>query len=123
MSRFKDAYISIAVGLVLFGLFGIHHGEIHLPSKGGHGVTLEGDSLYVLFSSFVVLAIACIIIVADHYDKRKNEHLYDLALKGLGYISLALYIVAVIWNSRRPCYSDNLSSIKLSKKAAFTIRS
>ncbi|WP_236044051.1 hypothetical protein [Vibrio paracholerae] len=81
-------FLSIAAGLVLYGLFGINHGEIYLPSKRGHGVTFIGDSIFVLFGSFVVLAICCIIIVVDHYDKRNNEHLYDLALKGLGYVSL-----------------------------------
>ncbi|HHI5411747.1 TPA: hypothetical protein ACPXMY_003217 [Vibrio metoecus] len=91
-------FLSIAAGLVLYGLFGINHGEIYLPSKRGHGVTFIGDSIFVLFGSFVVLAICCIIIVVDHYDKRNNEHLYDLALKGLGYVSLAFFIAACIWN-------------------------
>ncbi|WP_248440956.1 hypothetical protein [Vibrio cholerae] len=91
-------FLSIAAGLVLYGLFGINHGEIYLPSKRGHGVTFIGDSIFVLFGSFVVLAICCIIIVMDHYDKRNNEHLYDLALKGLGYVSLAFFIAACIWN-------------------------
>ncbi|HIF9186852.1 TPA: hypothetical protein ACX6RJ_002068 [Photobacterium damselae] len=91
-------FLSIAIGLVFYGLFGINQGEIYLPTKRGHAVTFVGDSIYVLFGSFVALAIACIIIVADHYDKRNNEHLYDLVLKGLGYVSFVLFIAACIWN-------------------------
>lgn len=90
-------FLSIAAGLVLYGLFGLYHGEIYLPSKRG-SVIFIGDSIYALFGSFLVLAIACIIIVADHYDKRNNEHLYDLALKGLGYVSLVFFIAGWIWN-------------------------
>ncbi|WP_412973182.1 hypothetical protein [Glaciecola sp. MF2-115] len=100
------------VGLLVIANVGFAEQSFHLPGKGpSNGVTLEGTALWIFIAAAVIGAINLFITIADHYDKRNNEHRYKQASRFCVLLGVTLAISAVtvqfVSNQKEPIVINN----------------
>ncbi len=95
--QIRNMFGGIAALLITYGAYGVVNGTIYIPGRH-EGVTFVGDPVFVVFAAFVCLALALIVTIVDHYDKRDNEYQYDMIEKALWMASCGLFTWACIWN-------------------------
>lgn len=85
------------VGLVVFTLWGIKQGQI--PVVGGtRGATvmIGGAGLWLMAAANFLFAVACVVSLIDHFDRRNNETAYRTVLMVIGALGLVLMVLAVL---------------------------
>ena len=102
------------IGLLVVAYAGFAEQSFYLPGKGpSNGVTFEGTALWLFIGAAVVGAINLFITIADHYDKRDNEHRYKLVSRFGVILGVALAISAVtvqfVGNQKEPVIISNVS--------------
>lgn len=121
MDKYQANHIPIAerlfnlvwgVGLLVIACVGFVEQSFHLPGKGAsNGVTFAGTALWLFIAAAVIGAINLFITIADHYDKRDNEHRYKQVSRFCIYLSIALAISAVsvqlVSNPKEPVIISN----------------
>ncbi|MEP7706324.1 hypothetical protein [Paraglaciecola sp. 25GB23A] len=84
------------IGLLVIAYIGFTNQSFHLPGKGGtNGVTFEGAALWLFIAAAVIGSLNLFITIADHFDKRENEHWYKQASRFCIGLGVALAVLAV----------------------------
>ena len=96
--QIRNMFGGIAVLLITYGTYGVVNGEIYIPGKRTEGMTFVGEPVFVVFAAFVCLALALVVTIVDHHDKRDNEYQYDMIEKALWMASCGLFTSACIWD-------------------------
>jgi hypothetical protein len=79
--------------LLLLAAAGLATGYTYLPGKRG-GVLLSGLPTLVLCACLLSVCAACILLIADHYDRRPNERSYAAARRACLKTSVGLLLLA-----------------------------
>lgn len=80
--------------LLLYGLAELAIGVSYIPVKRAGLVLLSGTATLLIAMGVLLMCAACLLVVADHYDRRDNEPLYAFARKWLGLAGLGLLLLA-----------------------------
>jgi hypothetical protein len=121
MDKYQANHIPVAerlfnlvwgVGLLVVAYVGFAEQSFHLPGKGAsNGLTFEGSALWLFIAAAVIGAINLFITIADHYDKRDNEHWYKQVSRFCVFLGVALAISAVtvqfVGNQKEPVIISN----------------
>ena len=86
--------IFIALGIA-YASYGIYAGELYVPGKRSSGVVVRGPSAWVLAAAVLVGVAILVGRVLDHYDRRNNEHLYEVFGVRTKYAFYALLFLAM----------------------------
>jgi hypothetical protein len=81
--------------IVIYGVIGLYYGQLWIPGLGAaSGVVFTGNSLIVLLIAIGLSCCNLLLPIADHFDKRNNEHIYKKLEKSFAFASVALIIYA-----------------------------
>ncbi|WP_394136452.1 hypothetical protein [Aliivibrio fischeri] len=96
--QLRITFISIAVLLFLYGVYGVYVNGLYIPGKRSDGILLKDEPALVMLGAFICFGLSLISMVVDHYDKRDNEYSYHLVLRLLAFFSWFFGIWAIMWN-------------------------
>lgn len=96
--QMRNLWGGMATLLITYASYGLMNGEIYIPGKRTEGVTFVGEPVVAVFAAFVCLALALVVTIIDHYDKRDNEYQYDMIEKALWALSCGFFTWACIWD-------------------------
>ena len=87
-------FLGFSTGILLLLIAaGLATGYTYLPGKRG-GVFLSGLPTLVLCACLLSACAACILLIADHYDRLQNEGSYAVARRACLKTSLGLFLLA-----------------------------
>ncbi|EGU29584.1 hypothetical protein VII00023_09239 [Vibrio ichthyoenteri ATCC 700023] len=96
--QMRNLWAGMATLLITYASYGLINGEIYIPGKRTEGITFAGEPVLAVFAACFCLALALLVTVVDHYDKRDNEYLYDIAEKVLWALSCLFFTWACLWD-------------------------
>jgi hypothetical protein len=89
-----------AVGLLAYGIYGLHSNKLYVGFKHGHGIHLRDAPAVGMFVAFVCGSLILILSVIDHHDRRDNEYVYRLLQRVLlwigGFFALSSLLIGVL---------------------------
>jgi hypothetical protein len=71
----------IALGILAYCGFSLWAGVMVVPGKRGALVVEEGAPIWLMTAAAVSAAMFGVLSIVDHYDRRRNEHVYQRAVK------------------------------------------
>lgn len=74
----------------------LYWGEVYIPGKHGHGVSLRGPAGAVMSLALLAGVVHLGSLVADHYDRRSNEDDYQIIARVTKYMFWGLFILAYL---------------------------
>lgn len=96
--QMRNLWAGLATLIIIYASHGLINGEIYIPGKRSDGITFSGAPVVVVFAACFCLALALLVTVIDHYDKRDNEYLYNIAEKLFWAMSCGLFTWACVWD-------------------------
>lgn len=98
VSRSERAFnLVLASLLVAYGLAGTIQGQFNVtPPKSRVGLVLQGLPAWVFAAAVFTGAAVLLSVVADHYDRRPNEHWYVLFKRAAISMGLCLVLAALV---------------------------
>lgn len=92
----RVVYIILSGIIVSYGTAGILHDDIYLPGKRGRGTHFHGEPAWLLYLSFLFLAMNLLSIVIDHYDKRNNQTNYKKFARITEGLAFVFFLLALV---------------------------
>lgn len=87
-------YTLYCVVLIAYSAYSLYAGSFYMPGVRGRGVSLRGLPSVVMCMA-ALCGVACLIsMIADHYDERDNEEVYQLFAMRAKYTGWGLFILA-----------------------------
>ncbi|MEE4245762.1 MAG: hypothetical protein V2I33_10140 [Kangiellaceae bacterium] len=91
---------SLAVALLLYGLFGLYRNDLYIPGRRG-GVHLSDTPAILVFIAILLGCINLLTVIVDHHDTRDNEMSYYRFRKTTEYLGYAIFGVAAFYGLYR----------------------
>ena len=92
-AKIRAINISIGLGGLLYGAYGLYRNDLFIPSRRGPGVHLHDSAAMLMVAAIVCGCAVLLSVVLDHYDERNNEAHYHRAaqiLRWLGWTFVVL---------------------------------
>jgi hypothetical protein len=104
ITKFEQIICAVASVLLFFlSAKGIYLNKAYFLYKKGYSVfTVEfiGFEMIVPILCMLFAATSCLATIADHYDKRFNEYIYQRFIKWSMYIALILYVLSLFFGHK-----------------------
>jgi hypothetical protein len=71
----------IALGILAYCGFSLWFGTMIVPGDGGALVLEDGAEIWLMSAAGLSAAMYGVLSIVDHYDRRRNEHVYQKAVK------------------------------------------
>lgn len=85
-----------AIGLLLWGGYGLYVNDLVIPLRRRRDIHLHDEPAFLMFVAFVCGTLVLVSVIADHYDRRNNEHKYEKFAKLVGGTGWVLFGVSLV---------------------------
>lgn len=90
----------VAFLVIAYCGFGLWAGYMVLPGRAGT-IILEGAEVWLMSAALVSGAMYGVLSIVDHYDRRRNEHVYHKVVKACFALMAAFMGLAIVLNIYR----------------------
>ena len=89
------------IGERLFTIVGVRFaGELlqqEAQPRTRGGIHLHNEPILIMYGAFICGVLVMLSVVIDHYDKRNNEHVYEIFSKIFKYLGWGLFATAIVF--------------------------
>ena len=87
----------LSVLLLLYGSYGVYVNDLYISGKRTSGIHLHDESAIIMYGAFICGILVLLSVVIDHYDKRDNEHTYQIFAQVFKYLGWGLFGASLVW--------------------------
>lgn len=73
----------------------------HFPGQSGKAITFRGIDAWVMAAALMCTVAFCVLSIADHYDRRRNERHYQKAVQACMLLFAVLMGIALVMHTYR----------------------